>query len=385
MPRKLMVALLLALPMMALAGCWDRWEIEDRGFVTGVGLDLAPPEAGQPSAYRVTMQIVDPKATSGGKAGGGGGGGGGAETQPFWNLTSTSRSVFEAVREAGTRSDREPYFEHMRVIVIGEDLARHGIREALDFFSREPEIRWKVRVYVTPGEARKVLEVKPRQEVINATYLFDLAQNELRINVFSPMTDLGMVARALNDGTAVVLPRVEPGKEEVRLAGSAVFKGDRLAGWLDESETRGLRWVKNRVRGGTVVVQHQGEAHAFSIDASRTRVRPRLVDGYLSFTVDIWTEGYLAEDQSRGETFDSDFIDGLQRDLARQVEREVREAVRKAQQDFMVDIFGFGRELERRFPGVWKQIEDRWEEEIFPAVPVEVRARVYIRRIGVVR
>ena len=78
---------------MAFGRCWDRIEIEERGFVVGTALDAA--EDGQ---IKLTFQIVVPtqmKGSSGQKNEGG---------SPFINLSSTADSVFKAHGRCRMRS-----------------------------------------------------------------------------------------------------------------------------------------------------------------------------------------------------------------------------------------------------------------------------------------
>ncbi len=52
----LLPAVLVVIP---LAGCWDRVEIEDRGFVVGAALDL-PDEGTEENKIKLTNQFVVP-------------------------------------------------------------------------------------------------------------------------------------------------------------------------------------------------------------------------------------------------------------------------------------------------------------------------------------
>lgn len=44
----------------------------------------------------------------------------------------------------------------------------------------------------------------------------------------------------------------------LRAGGTAVFKKDKLVGWLDNAETRGLLWVLGKVQSGILVVPAPG-------------------------------------------------------------------------------------------------------------------------------
>ncbi len=374
------------------AGCWDRWEIEDRGFVLGVAVDLAEPITStgfegrldetarvEGPAYRLTLQLELP-----GQAGGMGETGGG-QGEASWNISTVQSSLFAGSGVLATRTAHQPYFEHLRVIIIGEEVARQGIREVMDFFLRDPGVRYRVRLYVAEGEAREVLGLKAKQEPFSAVYLASLAENERQANRFAFRADLGDVGRAITEGVDMALPRVVVGQDEAKLAGAAVFKGDRMVGWLGELETTGLRWVRNEMTGGFLVVNlpEGGGLIAFDITESRTRTQVRLEGGRPVFRVDIRVEGNLGEMQKPVDSLDPAVLDKVQQHIAEAIQDQARTAVAKGQ-EFRTDLFGFGRLLEMRYPAYWREVKDQWED-IFPAVEVQVHVHAYIRRVGLVR
>jgi len=55
-------------------------------------------------------------------------------------------------------------------------------------------------------------------------------------------------------------------------------------------------------------------------------------------------------------------------------------SIRKAQ-ELQADVFGFGREVYRTNPRVWKQVKDQWYE-IFAGLEPEIEVSVNIVRSG---
>src|SRR5690606_19541113 len=103
---------MLACACLGLTGCWDRVEIDQRGFVVGVGIDAAPePENEEQQAkkgkkYRGTYQIIKPSglsSTTGGK-----GGGGGQDTH--FDITVEEDSLPAITSRISTRVGRSPFF-----------------------------------------------------------------------------------------------------------------------------------------------------------------------------------------------------------------------------------------------------------------------------------
>jgi Ger(x)C family germination protein len=365
--------------MLFLTGCWDRWEIEERGFILGAGLDLAEDAQGIKPVYTITLQKVLP-----GQAGFGEDGGGGGEMEPVYNITSENTSILAGIREMASRTHREPYLEDLLVIVVGEDLASYDLHAPLNFFLRNPRLRWNVHLYVTPGEAKDILQIKPGQEQVSAIYISRLAENDHRTSIFPHGSNLGEVGAKLKTGDSFVLARIEGLDQEAKLAGSAVIKENRLVGWLDEDETVGLRFLAREVRAGMVVpVSVDQVKKVFRLAGVRIHCWPQLVNGEMRIVYNVWVEGDLGEDHHRHRGFDIEYLQEIEEKVAAQIKIWMRTALARLQQEYQADVVGLGRQVEKRFPGWWKEAKDKWEEELFPYIPVDINVSAYIRRSGV--
>lgn len=420
--RKVLAMAVLA-ATVATSGCWDRTEIDHRGFVMAVSLDVASPQAAaqaeeglekqlavqQPVPYQVGMQLVVPSQAT--PTGGQSGGGGGTQARGFWNLkvVSGQGSIQEAVAKASTRSFHMPDFGQLRVIVIGENLGRQGIAPALDYFLRTPGVRRALQVYAAPGEASEALKARSPFHPVAAVHLSGLAEHRGYTGHMGPNFGLARVARALDEGVSFFIPRVIMENEQARLSGSAVFKQGKLVDWLDEAETEGARCVNGDLKRAVITVPAPasvGEEQAGPgapvpgagpekqpgsgmevcyVSSAGCSVRPLIRDGRLIFKLDIRAEGFLSEHQSRNDPLKDDYLEAVQKEVARKLEREARAAIDKAQHQLRADIFHWGRQVEAWYPQTWRQIKERWEDDYFPLAEAEVKMAVCIRRVGLVK
>ncbi|MFC4768503.1 Ger(x)C family spore germination C-terminal domain-containing protein [Effusibacillus consociatus] len=60
------------------------------------------------------------------------------------------------------------------------------------------------------------------------------------------------------------------------------------------------------------------------------------------------------------------------------IEKELRKTVDKAQKEFKSDILRFGSALNKKYPGKWNEIKDKWSD-LFPKVEYTVNANVTLR------
>lgn len=175
---------------------------------------------------------------------------------------------------------------------------------------------------------------------------------------------------------------------ELKVGGTAVFKGNKMAGWLDERESRGLLWVRGKVKGGIITVScgsGGGGDQRFSIEilSNGSKIEPELVDGELSVTVKITADTSIQEAECRQELEKPEVIKSIENSLADAVRGEVEAALARAQREYRSDVFGFGEAVHRKYPGVWKEVKNDWKE-IYPDLPVYVEVDARIARTGLV-
>ncbi|MGQ9532247.1 MAG: Ger(x)C family spore germination protein, partial [Desulfotomaculales bacterium] len=278
--RRIALATVLLVTLTFPAGCWDQREVEQLGIVLATAVDK-----GHGGQLEVHVQVVVPRALAGG--GMGGMGGGGMTIRPYRHYSATGATVFEAMRQLSMEAPRRLFYAHNQVILIGEDLAREGLGEVLDFFDRSTQIRRHIWLLITKhGQVHEVLMAPSPLELIPAQRLVGIIRERSLSSRFAPQRLGDFVEMLEAKGqepftalAALVPTRVEKGKgpgggqeaggregdrgvpefaaeppADIRLSGAAVFLGDRMVGALDERETRGLLWVRGEVRGGSMTV-----------------------------------------------------------------------------------------------------------------------------------
>src|SRR5690606_3089106 len=117
--RKQIVLLLIAILFLSsLTGCWSRREVADLAIVVGLGIDKN--EEGE---YVVSVQVINPSETATSTMGGG-------YTTAATTYSTSGKIVFEALRKLSKEAPRKLYLAHLRMIVIGEEVAKEGIYDA---------------------------------------------------------------------------------------------------------------------------------------------------------------------------------------------------------------------------------------------------------------
>jgi spore germination protein KC len=397
--KKIICFLLICALVLPLEGCWSRRELNELAIVLAAGVDSAPD-----NKILLTVQIARPSAF--------GGGGGGqkmaaAQENNVWVISQTGESVFDAQRYLEAKVSRELYWGHTVILVFGEQLAKNGIRKAINYFSRSPNTRETIWVLVTRGQAADVLNSHSQLETTSAQSVGNMTRAGVGVPVM--LKDLSMMLAS--KGTNPVLPRIEltpsgkpqgPGMQEnipeagdsrqqvtlthaeTTTTGTGVFKDDRLVGWLDMSETRGLLWLKDKMEKGEITIPspyESGKHISINITRGNTSVEPFYDGQNVWFDVWIQMDGALLEQQSTEDLTDPHIFTVIEKELNRRIKEKARSALEKAQLTYEVDIFGFGEAFHRKYKKEWAVLKDRWNE-VFAGADVNIAVQARIRRTG---
>ena len=378
------IALLFCLALLS-GGCWDRRELSETAIILAAGVDRTPD-----GEIRLTAQLARPAAFGGGTEGGGGATS--LNQNLVWVVSATGETILDAQRNLALQVPRHLYWGHCILLLWGEEAARHGVRNYTNFIHRNPQPRPTMWVMATPGEAKKVLESHSEMEKSSAQsigYLFRMGAG-LSMEFKDFIHDLAAY------GINPVAPRVElrrqgepqgPGMEkmhkheEVVITGTAVFNDDKLAGWLDESETRGLLWLRGKIRRGIVVAPFRNGKVSFAIIRSHTRIEPEYDGEKIRFLVRVVTEGNLLEQQGRYDLNEPGVTGELEENIKREIEKKIEEALVKGQGEYGVDIFGFGEAFHRKYKKEWKAIKHNWNEE-FKNAEISLEVEAHLRNTG---
>lgn len=385
------VSLLL---LLVGAGCWDRVEIDERGFVIGVAIDTPgedgteeksglPDRAIGEKRFKVTYQFVSPRAIqSSGK-------GGGESGKAFYNVTAEGDTMETLAREFSTRVSRSPYFEHLKMIVVSSEIAKreNEFVEVLDFFLRNHEMRRGTKVIISKDEAAHVLETEPPNEKLPVIYLNSIAENSVRSARMPKETKIGEIHELLMRKESYAVQSVVSDTKEAAISGAAVIQGgtNKLVGFLDDEETIGLNFLTDNVRGGVVRSHIRGQLIVYEMRESKTKIEVYGNEANrLRFKVGIETEGVLGESLARLDYLNKETLEEVKQAVSKEIEQIAFKTVNKLQQKFKADVIGLGSHLKQNRYKLWKEIEDDWDqgENLFSRSEVEIEVKANVRRIG---
>lgn len=378
--------LIVILPL--LTGCWSRTEITDIAIVLGIAIDRLENEQ-----IQITLQIAVPKAIGTSESGQGSG-----ATKSTIMISAKGKSIMEAYRIIQEKLPREVFFAHSRVIIVGEELARDSVSSILDFFSRYRQAHLRNYLLFTKGKAVDVLKSDPRLESIMAEEIRE--QERTGVGVQTSVRDF--LKRLLKDGEEPVAAQIsnlpletvnkietegsETPKKAPAINGAAVFRGNRLVGWLNDKEARGVLWLRNEIKSGVLTVMVPTEEGKRTVGAKiqkgSTDIKPIFHHDKLKIKLDIYGEIDIFDNNTALDLRDPRVMNTLQSIFEKDVKTRIKLTLDKTQKELKSDIFGFGQAVYRTEPAKWKNFYKKKWCEVFPDLEVEIVPHIRIRGTG---
>ncbi|ANA82410.1 Ger(x)C family spore germination protein [Paenibacillus glucanolyticus] len=383
------LSVLLMTSLIITSGCWSRKELNELAVVMALGIDT------HKDGYAVSAQVLNSSelaTKSGGSIG----------SLPVVTYKSVGKTVPDALQRMLSMAPRMLYLSHVRVLVLGEDLARQGVSDVLDYISRNHQLRTNFFMLIAKnGNASEILEVVTPFEYIPANSLYSsilisekkwaatgkvtLQQfvNELKQSGSDPILSGVQLNGSSAEGQSVEnVKKISP-STLLQHAGLGVFKGDRLVGWLGEPPSKTVNYVLNRVESTAGYVScPSGGIVGFTVNRADTSLDVMLsAENIPRFSVKMEIEADINSVQCPININQPSAIEALERSIEDKYNENIEKHVKDVQQRYGADIFALGEVLHRKYPQVWKTYRSHWGES-FQSMSIDVHSHVAIRRIG---
>ncbi|WEG14652.1 Ger(x)C family spore germination protein [Pullulanibacillus sp. KACC 23026] len=398
-----------------LAGCWSAHEISHLAIMDSIGID-----ENENGELEVTSVMVKPSSLFSGL------GENGSPNQDAYIIqTVTGKNMVEIMGKLSDSTPEKLYLGHMDVVVFGQKAAQTQLKDCLDYLTRGIDFRPNIRILVANGTAKSVLSNPPGldlsvgqqvQELVNArrysmtNMVEDLRQftKKMDESTEDPYTGLiSPISLRSNDEKPVFqkwsashdealesdkkLDQKSSGEQNetnsigLSLEGTAVFKGSRLKGYLNEPETQGLMLLRGKLQNGVVTLDcgdsKKGNVGLLITDSNAT-YQPKMIDGEPSLTASISVEADIGQTTCQSSPISPLKMDQLNQELEEKMKSEVKDVLNLAQKQWQTDIFGFGEAFYKKDPKVWKLLEPNWRHGLLKNMDVDVQINANINRYG---
>lgn len=362
---------LLLLILLLLVGCWDYAEIDRLEFVYGLGVDY------EESDFVVVAEMIMA--------------GQGSDEQEFEPVILSTRadSLSSADRAMSNPAGMGVFYPHVQVFLVSEEVARAGVLPAIEHIVRGRDVRSTIPFLVTKDcTVEDVFNSEPPFVNSVGEHLNGLVQIHGIIPVFYPQQLWEFTKDLLAIGISGTAPTVQLVHESGDLVpivkGTAVFKLDRMVGWLNGEESDILALLKGLPQTGRFVMDTKiGEETypiTYEIAGNAVEMSPEVDGDSVTMKVGLELEFDIAEVGTAEISFhDSSIVSSMEEQLAHTFNRRTRELIGKIQREYNSDILGFGQMIRRQEPNMWRKHSEDWDTHLGRLnVDVEVLSRIVL-------
>lgn len=354
--KKRLIPLLAA--CLLLTGCSQlpvAREMEDMALLRAIGVDNAP------GGVAVTGS-TGPRAR-----------GLQAEGEPALTLKADRESLSAACLAMQGQSDSFVFFGYVDQLLIGEELAREGVRPVLDYFARDAELDLGAQLWLVRGASAREAVSGGGDAGVDGR--LETLQHDSKMGISAHARTAGELYTDLLELGSAYVPALTLAEDETAILseqGCGVLNGDRLAGFLDGDAAKGLELLAGGPSAGILEAELEDQTVSVKVTSARTKSRLEFqgnTPSALNLTCNI--EARLSEYGSR---LTAEELVQLEKLLEVQ-ERSKIDAALTQLRELRCDCVGLGAKAAISHPAQWQNIQANWSDW-FSRVPINVKVQI---------
>ncbi|MDR1616885.1 MAG: Ger(x)C family spore germination protein [Syntrophomonadaceae bacterium] len=368
---KLSVIIIFMLTL--LSGCQGN-EIPDLIFSIGIGVDW------QDNQIELTSEFIKPTATKEDSR----------EDSSAVILSGKGRTLAEASNLLSDFLPQTPLWNHVSIVLLGENLCKTDVALVSDYLTRTTEIKHNIPLLVISGSnPEEIFKTKPVLETYLSTSLARTLKNEEKqLNMYKPVLMYEFMRKLITPGIEPVLPQIKKVKDGEKyilsLDGLAVFKGPRMIASLNEAESKGYHYLTGKnINSGLLLINNPedpGYFITFELTKLAAEIKPLIEkeNQRITMLIQVHADGNFYEQSGGGDLLRLDKYPQLEQMAEDKINAYISNCIDKAQ-NINSDILGWGQLINQADTHFWGGIAPQWDT-MFPAVNYQLQSDFIIRR-----
>ncbi len=294
--------------------------------------------------------------------------------------------MLEATNDLILRTENRLYGHHQRLIVINQGLIQEeNMKDLLDFFIRDSEVRASSQVMISDERAESVLEFRDADN-IPAFHITEISEKDDITNKLTEKTTLAQINTFINANASFLVQKIVTTNEGIKLQGASVIDGDtfKQVGSLSSEEVSGVNWIIGDTAGGVLKSKNteNDQSFIFEIGSIIRDITPNISNDVLSFGINIQVQGRIPEVVKGYHHISSEeLLPKLEKQLSEDIKNKVNRCITKLQEDLKVDPIHFGEEIRIKYPAYWEKNKNEWDD-IFSQAKIHTEVEVQIIDYG---
>lgn len=402
MNKKILIIFIIFL----LTGCYDHKELNTLAILTATEINKIDNE------YIVTAQVVNPQSPD--------------KTitvqAPFIIYEGKGKTIQEAYRSITLQSSRYLYPNHLQIMIINENIAKEDVTEILDFYLRNPAIRTEFNILV--GKGNDILNITTPIDPVSSTSILESLKTSNKYYGVSNLITLNELASMnINPNLEIVLPSIQTIKEEnkenkedkenkkdntnkdkteeseskedksdttentestkvksmYKLGGLAIFKDQKLIGYLTDEESITYNMLTNNIQN--TLLSYECDKNKY-ITLEIIKNKSKISTKNKEINIELSIEGTINESTCNIELNNTKNIEKLQKNISKYLKEKVENDINNIRNKYNSDIFGFLDIIYKYDYKTYQEVKSTWYDKTFKNIKINIKTKTKITANG---
>lgn len=146
-------------------------------------------------------------------------------------------------------------------------------------------------------------------------------------------------------------------------------------------EARDYNFITNNIKTAYISVSSGQNQTVVEVEKSKCKITTKLKGDIVNLDLELKINLQIVQEGSNLDITKTQTLKKLEQDFNEAIQKSVLKSIKKAQNEFESDIFGFGDELHIQHPKKWKEIKENWNDYFSKAI-INVKVESLIDRFG---
>ncbi len=375
-----------------ITGCWNYRELNKLSIISAIGVDI------EGEYYIVSADIVNSKNVASNSQSSTS-----SQESPTTLYKIKAKTMKEALNNLVFEVPNQLYTGHLNLLVIGEEVAKKGLYDILDYFIADIEVR-KIfpTIVIENGKAIDALKIILPLNTITAENIRKSLEADAELTSYLSnikfdeiLNCLYMEGRHMTISSVKIVGSPEEGKNiesisstipkaSLKVTGSAIFKEDKLVGYLHDLDSLGYNTLRGLSK--TTAIQYpcdnEDNYGVVVIDNFKAKVKATIRNNKPIFEIVVNGKASTTEFNCKIDLKDPEkAIKNVEKMLNNEIKKILSNTLTKLQKELKSDVIGFGEKLYKEHYKYWQKVKDDWDEKVFPTVEYKIESKVLIKSI----
>ena len=367
--------LLILIPILLLTGCYDYKELNSISILSATEINKIDDK------YYVSAQAVNPQAPD--KS---------TTTQaPFIIYNGSGKTIQEAYRGITNESSKFLYSSHLQLLIINEKIAKENIKEIIDFYLKNPPIR--TEFYILISKSDHILDIiTPINDISSASIKETIENNVKYLGTTNTVTFNELTNMILDPNLEIILPTIKlinDSKEgekieniektkidtKYQLDGLAIFKENKLIGYLNENESKTYNILKNKINNTIITTKCDNDKY-MTAEIIDSKSNIKFEKNKIKIKVKL--SGNLNEYHCNKPLDKTKVIKDIEKKFEKEITNTIKKDINKIRKEYNSDTFGFLDKLYRTDYNKYKEIKNNWYKSTYQNIDISISSDVSI-------